>query len=70
MIRLFRAGALPAGNVSEVFRRGNHAVVAAEGMLLVRPIEREAGLVVLANGMVPGADPAAISARFDGVSLP
>jgi heterodisulfide reductase subunit A len=49
------------GSVSEVFRRGDHAVVVAEDTLLGRPIEHEADLVVLANGMEPDSDTAALS---------
>jgi len=49
------------GSVSEVFRRGNHTVVVAEDTLLGSPIEYEADLVVLANGMEPDSDTAALS---------
>ena len=52
------------GNVSEIFQRGNRAVVVAEDTLLGRPIELEADLVVLANAMEPGTETAALSAML------
>jgi heterodisulfide reductase subunit A len=44
------------GNPSEVYRRGDKLVVRSEDTLLGRTVEVEADLVVLAIGLVPGAD--------------
>jgi heterodisulfide reductase subunit A len=49
------------GNVSEIYRRGDRVVLVAEDTLLGRPIEFEADLVVLAVGMEPRSDVAALS---------
>nr|HID13631.1 CoB--CoM heterodisulfide reductase iron-sulfur subunit A family protein [Anaerolineae bacterium] len=49
------------GNVSEIYRRGDRVVLVAEDTLLSRPIEFEADLVVLAVGMEPRSDTAALS---------
>ncbi len=44
------------GNVSEIYRRGERAVVRVEDTFLRRTIEHEADLVVLAVGMEPRED--------------
>jgi len=49
------------GNVSEIYRRDGRVVLVAEDTLLGRPIEFEADLVVLAVGMEPRSDTAALS---------
>jgi heterodisulfide reductase subunit A len=49
------------GAVSEINRRGDRVVLVAEDTLLGKPIEYEADLVVLAVGMEPRADVAALS---------
>ena len=49
------------GNPSEIIRRDGHVAVRAEDTLLGEPVEIEADLVVLAVGMVPRADTAAVA---------
>jgi len=49
------------GNISEIIRRGDRVVLLAEDTLLRQPIEFEADLVVLAVGMEPRSDTAALS---------
>jgi heterodisulfide reductase subunit A len=49
------------GNPSEIIRRGDMVVVRAEDTLLGEPIEVEADLVVLAVGMLPRRDAAAVA---------
>ncbi|NLF01748.1 MAG: CoB--CoM heterodisulfide reductase iron-sulfur subunit A family protein [Anaerolineales bacterium] len=49
------------GSVSEVYRRGERVVVAAEDTLLGRSLDHEADLVVLAVGMAPRADAGAVA---------
>ncbi len=49
------------GNVADVFRRKDRLVVRAEDTLMSQPVEVEADLVVLAVGMVPGKDSAALA---------
>ena len=55
------------GEPSEVYRRGDKLVVAAEDTLLGRPIEVEADLVVLATAVVPRSDAAKTAALFDSL---
>ncbi len=50
------------GNVSEIYRRGDRVVVRVEDTLLGRTVEHEADLVVLAVGMEPRPEAAAIAA--------
>ena len=49
------------GNVAEVFKRKDRLIVRAEDTLMGQPIEVEADLVVLAVGMVPRQDTAAVA---------
>ena len=49
------------GNVAEVFKRKDRLIVRAEDTLLGQPVEVEADLVVLAVGMVPRSDSAAVT---------
>jgi heterodisulfide reductase subunit A len=49
------------GNVAEVFKRKGRLIVRAEDTLMGQPIEVEADLVVLAVGMVPRQDTAAVA---------
>jgi heterodisulfide reductase subunit A len=49
------------GNPSEIIRRGDHVVVRAEDTLLGEQVEVEADLVVLAVGMRPRSDTAALA---------
>ncbi|MCX7682411.1 MAG: CoB--CoM heterodisulfide reductase iron-sulfur subunit A family protein, partial [Anaerolineae bacterium] len=49
------------GNVSEIYRRGERVVLLGEDTLQGRPFEFEADLVVLAIGMEPRRDSAALS---------
>jgi heterodisulfide reductase subunit A len=49
------------GSVSEIYRRGDRAVVRAEDTLLGEPMELEADLVVLAAGLVPRPETNAIA---------
>jgi heterodisulfide reductase subunit A len=65
--RVREAGVLyRRGNPSEIARSGRdgHVVVRAEDTLLGEPVEVEADLVVLAVGMVPRADTAALAGRL------
>ncbi len=49
------------GNVSEIYRRGERVVLLGEDTLQGRPFEFQADLVVLATGMEPRHDSAALS---------
>jgi Heterodisulfide reductase, subunit A and related polyferredoxins len=49
------------GNISEIYRRGERVVLLGEDTLQGRPFEFEADLVVLATGMEPRHDSAALS---------
>ena len=49
------------GNVAEVFKRKDRLIVRAEDTLMGQPIDVEADLVVLAVGMVPRQDTAAVA---------
>ena len=49
------------GNVSEVYKRGEHLIVKAEDTLMGQLVEVEADLVVLAVGMVPRSDSVSVT---------